>query len=95
MLRSYLLSNDTLSIIGNITSSVGVLVLQGENDTDTPVQQAFLIQQKLTEAKHPAHSLITYQNLGHYFYPSSQWIETVGPIEEYVLADLFAWLLHH
>lgn len=95
LLKSHLLSNNTLSIIGNIPSDIGILILQGENDTFTPVQQAFLVQQKLTELKHPNHSLITYQNLGHYFYPTSQWIETVGPIQEYVLADVFAWLSSH
>lgn len=92
LLKSHLLSNNTLNIIENIPSNIGILVLQGENDTFTPVQQAFLIQQKLTEIKHPNHSLITYPKLGHYFYPSSQWVETVGPIEDYVLQDIFEWL---
>lgn len=95
LLRSYILSNNTLSILEDIPSNIGILVLQGENDTFTPVQQAFLIQQKLTEIKHSDHTLITYPNLGHYFYPTSQWIETVGPIQEHVLADLFAWLSSH
>jgi len=31
--------------IGNISSSPGILILQGENDTQTPVQQAFMLQQ--------------------------------------------------
>jgi hypothetical protein len=35
----------TLSIIGNISKSAGVLLLNGENDSQTPVQQAFLLQQ--------------------------------------------------
>jgi uncharacterized protein len=95
LLRSYLLSNSTLSLIGNMPSNIGVLVLQGQNDTFTPVQQAFLLQQALTRIKHPDHSLITYPNLGHYFYPTNQWIETVGPIQERVLADLYAWLSNH
>jgi uncharacterized protein len=69
------------------------LILQGENDTDTPLEQAFLLQQKLTELKHPDHILITYPNLGHLFYPSSKWITTLGgPIEPKVLEDLFEWL---
>jgi alpha-beta hydrolase superfamily lysophospholipase len=84
-----------LSIIGNVSNSTNILMLVGENDTQTPVQQAFLLQQRLTEVNHPDHTLITYPNLGHTFSPSSQWLTTVGPIEQYVLADLYAWLAAH
>ena len=84
-----------LSIIGNVSKSIGILLLNGENDSLTPVQQAFLLQQRLTEVNHPDHTLITYPNLGHLFYPSSQWSTGIGPIQEYVLADLYAWLEAH
>ena len=59
------------------------------------VQQAYLLQQKLTDVGHPDHTLKTYPNLGHIFYPSSQWITGVGPIEQYVLRDLYSWLESH
>jgi len=85
----------TLSIIGNVSKSTGILLLNGENDSATPVQQTFLLQQRLTEVNHPDHTLITYPNLGHFFYPSSQWVTGIGPIEPYVLADLYAWLESH
>ena len=85
----------TLRIIGNVSKSSGILLLNGENDSLTPVQQAFLLQQRLTEVNHPDHTLITYPNLGHVFYPSSQWSTGIGPIQEYVLADLYAWLEAH
>ena len=85
----------TLSIIGNVSKSTGILLLNGENDSLTPVQQAFLLQQRLTEVNHPDHTLITYPNLGHLFYPSSQRSTGIGPIQEYVLADLYAWLEAH
>jgi len=39
--------------------------------------------------------LITYPNLGHVFYPSSQWLTSIGPIEPYVLADLYSWFEAH
>ena len=84
-----------LSIIGNVSKSTGILILNGENDSQTPVQQAFLLQQKLTEIRHPDHTLITYPNLGHMFYPSSPWETGIGPIQQYVLADLYAWLEAH
>ena len=74
-----------LSIIGNISKSIGVLILNGENDTQTPVQQAFILQQRLTDVNHPDHTLITYPNVGHVFYPSSQWQTGIGPIQQYVL----------
>ena len=35
-----------LCIIGNVSKSTGILILNGENDTQTPVQQAFLMQQR-------------------------------------------------
>jgi pimeloyl-ACP methyl ester carboxylesterase len=76
----------TLSIIGNVSKSTGILLLNGENDSATPVQQTFLLQQRLTEINHPDHTLITYPNLGHFFYPSSQWSTGIGPIQQYVLA---------
>jgi uncharacterized protein len=62
-----------LSIIGNVSKSTGILMLNEENDSRNPVQQAFLLQQRLTEVNHPDHTLITYPNLGHLFYSSSQW----------------------
>ena len=59
------------------------------------MQQAFLLQQRLTDVQHPDHTLITYPNLGHEFYPSSQWLTRAGPIEPYVLADIYTWLEAH
>ena len=85
----------TLDVIGNVSSNTSILILQGENDTQTPVQQAFLLQQKLRDVGHPDHTLITYPNLGHVFYPSSQWETGIGPIQQYVLADIYSWLESH
>jgi hypothetical protein len=70
-------------------------MLNGENDSATPVQQTFLLQQRLTEVNHPDHTLITYLDLGHFFYPSPQWFAESGPIQQYVLADLYSWLAAH
>jgi hypothetical protein len=40
--------------------------------------------------------LITYPDLGHLFYPSSQWVTASGgPIESKVLEDLYEWLGSH
>jgi uncharacterized protein len=81
-----------LDIIGKVPSDTSILIQQGKNDSDTPIQQAFLLQQELTEVKHPDHTLITYPDLGHNFYPSTQWFTQNGPMESKVLEDLFGWL---
>ena len=84
-----------LSFIGNVSNSTGILILNGENDAQTPVQQAFLLHQQLNEVNHPDHTLITYPELGHVFYPSSKWQTGIGPIQPNVLADLYSWLELH
>ncbi len=89
-LQSYFALNNTTEIIGNVSASI--LILQGENDTQVPVQQAMLLEQKLVEVNHPDHTLIIYPGLGHTFYPSKNWIQPLGPIGENVLADLHSWL---
>ena len=94
--KSHLLLTDTLSVIGNVSSNIGILILMGENDL---VQRAFLLQQRLTEVNRPDHTLITYPNLGHHFYPENIWQTGLPavpePISEFVLADLYAWLEAH
>jgi len=93
--RSYFSLTPTLSLIGNVSKSIGILILNGENDSDTPVQQAFLLQQRLTDINYPDHTLITYPNLGHIFNPTFLLRRGTGPIEPYVLADLYRWLEAH
>ena len=82
----------TLDIISKVPSDTSILIQQGKNDSQTPIQQALLLEQELTEAKHPDHTLITYSDLGHAFSPSSQWVTALGPMEPKVLEDLFSWL---
>jgi pimeloyl-ACP methyl ester carboxylesterase len=94
-LNSYDALEPNSSVIENVPQSTSILILQGENDSLIPVQQAFLLQQRLTEINHPDHTLITYPNLGHQFYPSSQWYTGIGPFEPYVIADIYAWLEAH
>jgi pimeloyl-ACP methyl ester carboxylesterase len=92
-MKSHSNLESTLSMIGNVSSDIGVLILQGRNDTATPVEQGLLLQQRLTEVNHPDHLLITYPNLGHSLSPSSEWIAQSGPIEDYVLQNMFEWLV--
>jgi hypothetical protein len=79
-----------MDTIGNVSSSV--LILQGVNDILTPLEDALLLEQTLTENGHPDHTLITYPGLGHYFYPEDYWGIAMGPTQDYVLQDLEAWL---
>jgi hypothetical protein len=93
--KSFLASEPNLSTVSKVPSNTSILILNGENETQTPVQGAFLLQRKLTEINHRDHVLITYPNLGHVFYPSSQWQKQQGPIPQYVLADLYSWFESH
>jgi uncharacterized protein len=91
-LKSQYSAIPNLDIISKTPFDTSILIMNGKNDSQTPMQRAFLLQQKLTEAGHPDHTLITYPDLGHLFYPSSQWLTAAGPIDPKVLEDLFGWL---
>lgn len=93
--QSFIALEPNLITISKVPPTTSILILNGENDTQTPIQGALLLQQKLTQINHPDHILITYPNLGHEFYPSSQWQTENGPIPQYVLADLYSWLESH
>jgi dipeptidyl aminopeptidase/acylaminoacyl peptidase len=81
-----------IGMIGNVSSNTGILILVGENDSLTPLNQVLLMQQRLTEVNHPDHQIIVFPNFGHSFAPSNQWIDSHGLMEEYVFQDLFEWL---
>ena len=41
----------TLSTIGNVSKSTGILILTGENDSQTPIQESFLLAAKINRCK--------------------------------------------
>ena len=90
--KSFSALPSVIGMIGNVSSSTSILILIGENDSLTPLQQALLLQQRLTEVNHPDHLFIVYPDLGHSFAPSNQWIDSHGQMEEYVFQDMFEWL---
>ena len=90
LVQSKLALESTMETIGNVSSSI--LILHGVNDILTPLEDALLLEQKMTENGHPDHTLITYPGLGHYFYPEDYWGIAMGPTQDYVLQDLEAWL---
>ena len=63
----YALSH-TLDSINKIPFGTSILIQKGKNDSQTPMQQAFLLQQQLTEVRYPNHTLMIYPDLGHVFY---------------------------
>src|SRR5215204_666413 len=91
-LNSHDVLEPNLNIVSNIPNSTRVLILHGENDSQAPIQQSFLLEQRLTEVNHPDHTLITYPDLGHVFSSSSPWFTEFGPMEQYALSDLHRWL---
>ena len=80
-----------MDMIGDLESSI--LVLQGECDYQTPMVEALLLEQALLEAGNVDHTLIIYPGLSHFFYPTDGWQAAMGPIEAYVLEDLYQWLV--
>jgi pimeloyl-ACP methyl ester carboxylesterase len=81
----------TKDMIGGLQSSI--LILQGEEDWQTPLIEAVLLEQALNEALHKDHALFTYSGLSHFFYPTDSWETAIGPMEQYVLQDLYQWLV--
>ena len=90
--KSFSALPSVLGMIGNVSSNTSILILIGQNDSQTPLQPALLLQQRLTEVNHPDHQIIVYPNLGHTYVPTNQWITSYGQIPEYVFRDMFEWL---
>ncbi|MHA2068257.1 MAG: alpha/beta hydrolase family protein, partial [Candidatus Thorarchaeota archaeon] len=88
--QSHFALDSTLEAIDAVPANV--LILHGEGDQQGPVSEAFLLEQRLTEVDHPDHTLITYPDLGHTYYPVDRWLQLYGPPEDYVLSDLVSWL---
>ena len=90
-LKSQYSAIPNLDIISKVPFNTSILILNGKDDSQTPIQHALLLQQKLMQVRHPDHTLITYPDLGHLFYPSSQWITVAGgSMEPKVLEDSFS-----
>lgn len=79
-----------MDIMGGVPASI--LILHGEDDILTPPREAFILEQMLTGARHPDHTMIIYPGLSHYFYPSNGYSMAIGPIQSVVLSDIAAWL---
>jgi pimeloyl-ACP methyl ester carboxylesterase len=89
--QAHLSLGATMDVIGNLQSSI--LILQGEGDWQTPLVEALLLEQALMESGHRDHALYTYPGLSHFFYPTDGWQSAMGPIETYVLHDMYRWMV--
>ena len=67
------------------------MVYQGEIDIQTPVEDAFELQEHCKSLGKDIEVFHTYPDLGHGFSPNvgiSKWRKTVGPIEDRVVQDI-------
>lgn len=67
------------------------LLMQGDQDFQTPLSEALLVANNLKQTGHTDYQLLTYVGLGHGL--GAQGITpTIGPIEQQPILDLTAWL---
>ena len=70
-----------------------ILILQGEEDRQTPMQEVKLLDDALHNSGHPDYTIKTFPGLGHGFSPPIDgWIPTIGPVEPQVLEWLSRWM---
>ena len=62
--KSFSALPSVLGMIGNVSSNISILILEGQNDSQTPLQQALLLQQRLTAVIILTIKLLSIQILG-------------------------------
>lgn len=72
-----------------------VLLLNGENDIQTPARAAIVADAALTAARHRDHTLVTYPGLAHTMNRTTKFTPAFGPPDAIVLADIGRWLAAH
>ncbi len=68
-----------------------ILLMQGDQDAQTPLSEALLVANNLKNTGHTNYQLLTYQGLGHGL-GTQGIIPTVGPIEQKPINDIITWL---
>ncbi len=72
-----------------------ILILQGEEDIQTPLSEAYWLADHLKKTAHPDFKLVSFPKLGHMFSPNKQPENrrpTFGPAEPEVLQELQNWI---
>jgi uncharacterized protein len=79
----------------NIVTFKGpILLMQGDQDLQTPLSEALLVANNLKKTGHPNYQLLTYGGLGHGLGKQGA-VPTVGPIEQKPMEDMVDWLNAH
>ena len=69
-----------------------ILILQGDQDANTPVSEARLLERSLGDSRHPDFSVEILPGLGHAFSPPGNGgLPTVGPIAPQALDSVTRW----
>ena len=72
-----------------------LLLVHGAADTQTPLVELYLIEDHLKNIFKKNFTTKVYPNLGHGLSPHKGYdglVQTIGPIEDYVLKDINSWL---
>ena len=72
-----------------------VLLLNGQDDIQTPARAAIVADAALTRAGHRDHELITYPGMSHTMNRTAKFEPEYGPLDGDVLADIRRWLRQH
>lgn len=89
--RSHLRAEPNSAVLPGFSGPV--LILQGEEDRQTPLVEARLLETALRDAGHGDYTVKTFPGLGHGFSPPRDgWLPTLGPVQPEVLDRLSGWL---
>lgn len=72
-----------------------VLVLHGDIDAETPIEQAYIAKKAIEKNNNPKSKVILYKGFGHGFAPhlgKKGEIKTEGPFDKKVLNDMCSWI---
>ncbi len=69
--------------------------MQGGQDLGLPPTQPLMLEQRLLAVNHPDHTIMVYPGHGHFLTDIGEdsWIDMPGPIPQYVLEDIYSWLI--
>lgn len=88
--RSHLALRPNLEVLPGFRGPI--LILQGDQDSNTPPADALLLERSLRDSRHPDFSVEILPGLGHAFSPPRDgWLPTVGPLALEALDSVTRW----
>ncbi|MFC6017712.1 alpha/beta hydrolase family protein [Plantactinospora solaniradicis] len=96
-ISAYLLDIDRFNDVTEDLPRFGgpTLLLNGENDVQTPARSALIADAAIARAGRTDHTVITYPGVGHAMNVTSKFTGSYGEPDAAVLADLGRWLEEH